>query len=54
MIYELFPDSLNIEAESSDTLVPVVRSLSLNEDYDPLNKTAYKDLLSRAIEALRY
>lgn len=43
-----------MEAESSDTLVPVVRSLSLNKDHDSPSRTAYKDLLSRAVEALRY
>jgi len=53
MVYKLFPDSPDVEAESSDALVPVVRSLSPNEDHNSPSRTAYGDLLSRAVEALR-
>jgi hypothetical protein len=54
IVYELFPDLLDIEAKSSDTLVLVIRSPSPSENHDSLNRTAYKDLLSKAIEALHY
>jgi hypothetical protein len=52
MVYKLFPDSLDVDAESSDALVPVVRLLSPREKHNPLSRTAYGDLLSKAIEAL--
>jgi hypothetical protein len=54
IVYKLFPDSPDVEAKSSDALMLIVRSLSLNEDYDSPSKTAYRDLLSKAVEALRY
>jgi hypothetical protein len=54
MVHELFPDSPDVEAESSDALVPVVRSPSPNEKHDSPSRTAHGDLLSRAVEALRY
>jgi hypothetical protein len=53
MVHELFLDSPDVEAESSDALVPVVRSPSPNEDHDSPSRTAHGDLLSRAVEALR-
>jgi hypothetical protein len=51
IVYRLFPDLPNAEAEPSNTLVPVVRLLTPNNS---LIRTAYKDLLSRAIKALYY
>jgi hypothetical protein len=53
IVYKLFPDSPDVEAESLNALVPVVRSLSPNEDYNSPSRTAHRDLLSRAVEALR-
>ena len=52
IVYELFPDSPDVDTESSDTLVPIVRLLSPKEKHDSLSRTAYRDLLSKAIEAL--
>jgi hypothetical protein len=52
MVYELFLDLPDVEAESSDTLVPVVRSPSPNERRDPPSRSD-GDLLSDAMEALR-
>jgi hypothetical protein len=49
-VYDLFPDSPEVEAESSDALVPVVRSLSPNEEHDSCSRTAHGDLLIRAVE----
>jgi hypothetical protein len=54
IVHKLFPDSPDIDTESSDTLVPVVRLLSPKEKHDSLGRTAYRDLLSKAIEALQY
>ena len=54
MVHGLFPDSPNVDAKSSDTIVPVVRSLSLNNEHDSPSRTAYGDLLNRALEALYY
>jgi hypothetical protein len=54
IVYKLFPDLLDVNAKSLDALVPIVRPLSPREKYNPLNRTAYKDLLSKAVEALRY
>jgi hypothetical protein len=53
MVHELFPDSLDVDAESSNALMPIVRPSSLKEKHDALGRTAYKDLLSKAVEALR-
>jgi hypothetical protein len=53
MVYELFPDLPDVEAESSDALVPVVRSPSPKERRDPPSRSD-GDLLSEAVEALRY
>jgi hypothetical protein len=53
MVYELFPDSLDVDAESSNALVLVVRLSSPKEKHDSLSRTAYGDLLSKAVEALR-
>jgi hypothetical protein len=53
MVHELFPDSPDVDAESSDALVPVVRPSSPKEKHDSLGRTAYGDLLSKAVEALR-
>ena len=52
MVYELFPDLPGVEAESSDALVPVVRSPSPKERRDPRSRSD-GDLLSEAVEALR-
>ena len=52
-VHDLFPDSLDVEAESSDALVPVVRLPSPKEKHDSPSRTAYRDLLSKAMEALR-
>jgi hypothetical protein len=52
IVYELFPDSLDVDTKSLDALVPVVRLLSPKEEDDSLSRTAYRDLLSKAIEAL--
>ena len=52
IVYKLFPDSLDVNTKSSDTLVPVVRPLSLREKHNPLSRTAYRDLLSKAVKAL--
>jgi hypothetical protein len=54
MVYEFFPDSPDMEAESSDALVPVVRSPSPKDKHDPPSRTAYRDLLSEAVEDLYY
>jgi len=54
MVYKLFPDSLDVDTESSDILVPIVRLLSPKENYNYLSRTAHRDLLSKAVEALRY
>jgi hypothetical protein len=54
IIYKLFLDLLNVNAKSLNTLMPVIRPLSPKEEDDSLNKTAYKDLLNKAIKALRY
>jgi hypothetical protein len=53
IVHELFPDSPNVDAESSDVLVLVVRPSSPKEKHDAFSRTAYKDLLSKAIKALR-
>jgi hypothetical protein len=53
MVHELFPDSLDVDVKSLNALVPVVRPSSLKEKHDCLSRTAYRDLLSKAIEALR-
>jgi hypothetical protein len=53
IVYKLFPESANAEAESSDALVDIVRSLSPKERHDSLSRTADGDLLSKAVEALR-
>lgn len=53
MVHELFPDSPDVDAESSDCLVPVVRPSSPKEKHDCLSRTAHGDLLSKAVEALR-
>jgi hypothetical protein len=53
MVHELFPDSPDVDAESSDALVPVVRPSSPKENHDYLSRTAHGDLLSKAVEALR-
>jgi hypothetical protein len=52
MVYELFPDLPDVEAESSDALVPVVRSPSPKEKRDPPSRSD-GDLLSEAVEAFR-
>ncbi len=52
IVYKLFPNSLDIDAESLDTLVPVVRLLSPKEKHNALSRIAYRDLLSKAIKAL--
>ncbi len=52
MVYKLFPDLLDVNAESLDALVPIVRLLSPKEKHNALSRTAYRDLLSKAIEAL--
>jgi hypothetical protein len=52
MVYELFPDLPDVEAESSDALVPVVRSPSPKERRDPPSRSD-GDLLSKAVEVLR-
>jgi hypothetical protein len=53
IVHELFPDSSDVEAESSDALVPVMSSPSPREEHDSLHRIAYKDLLIKAVEALR-
>jgi hypothetical protein len=53
MVYKLFLDLPDVEAESSDALVPIVRSPSLKERRDPPSRSN-RDLLSEAIEALYY
>jgi hypothetical protein len=53
IVHKLFPDSPDVDAASSDALVPVVRSSSPKEKHDSLGRTAYRDLLSKAVEALR-
>jgi hypothetical protein len=53
IIHEIFPDSPDVDAESSDALVPMVRPSSPKEKHDALGRTAYRDLLSKAMEALR-
>jgi hypothetical protein len=53
IVYKLFPESADAEAESSDALVDVVRSPSPKERHDSLSRTADGDLLSKAVEALR-
>jgi hypothetical protein len=53
MVYELFPDSSDMEDGSSDALMPVVRSLSPTEKHDSCIRMAYGNLLSSAVEALR-
>lgn len=53
MVYELFPDLPDVEAEFSDALVPVVRSPSPKERRD-LPSRSDGDLLSEAVEALYY
>ncbi|KAL5330866.1 hypothetical protein ACEPPN_000391 [Leptodophora sp. 'Broadleaf-Isolate-01'] len=52
IVHELLSDSPDEEAESLDTLMPVVGSPSPSEKHDT-HETAYGDLLSRAVEALR-
>jgi hypothetical protein len=52
MVHELFPDS-DVEAESSDALVLVVRPPSPKEKHESPSRTADGDLLSEAVEALR-
>lgn len=51
IVYKLFPDLPDVEAESSDALVPVVRSPSPKERRNPPSRSD-RDLLSEAIEAL--
>jgi hypothetical protein len=53
MVYKLFPDSPNVEAESLDAWVPVARPLSPNEKPDSRSTTAYRDLLGGIVEAFR-
>jgi hypothetical protein len=43
-----------MDAESSDALILVVRLLSPKEEDNSLNRTAYRDLLSKAVKALQY
>ena len=54
IVHELFLDSSDGEAEPSDALVPLIRSPSAKDEHDPPSRTAYRDLLSEAVEALRY
>jgi hypothetical protein len=54
IVYKLFPNSPDVDTESSDALVPIVRSSSSKEKHNSLSRTAYRDLLSKAVEALRY
>jgi hypothetical protein len=53
MVYKLFPDSPDVEAESLDTWVLVIRPPSPNEKPDSRSTTAYGDLLSGIVEAFR-
>jgi hypothetical protein len=53
IVHKLFPDSPDIDAEYLDALVPIVRPLSPKEKHNALSRTAYRDLLSKAVEALR-
>jgi hypothetical protein len=41
MVHELFPDSPDVDAESSDALVPVVRPSRPKEKHNSLSRTAY-------------
>jgi hypothetical protein len=52
MVHKLFFNLPDVKAESSDALVPVVRLPSPNEKHDSRSRTAHKNLLSRAVEAL--
>jgi hypothetical protein len=54
MVYKLFPNSPDVEAESLDTWVLVIRPPSPNEKPDSHSTTAYRDLLSGIVEAFRY
>jgi hypothetical protein len=49
---ELFPDSPDVEARSSDTLVPVVRLPSPNTRHNSRSRVAHGDLLSSAVSGL--
>jgi hypothetical protein len=52
MVHELFPDLLDVDTESSDALVPIVRLLSPKEKHNSLGRIACGDLLSKAVKAL--
>ncbi|RDL30348.1 uncharacterized protein BP5553_10226 [Venustampulla echinocandica] len=53
IVHELFPDLPEVDAESSDALVPALRSPWPKEKHSSHSETAYRDLLSKAVEALR-